>query len=183
MTKPELHTERLLLRPTALEDFERWAELIADPEVARFIGGAQPRALAWRSFLTMAGAWSLTGVAMFSVIEKATGRWIGRVGPWQPEGWPGSEVGWSLCRDAWGKGYAVEAASAAMDYAVDTLGWTDIIHSIDPANAPSQRVAQSLGSTLRGRCQLPAPHENAPCELWAQTAEEWRARRNELRRG
>ena len=33
---------------------------------------------------------------MFSVIEKDSGRWIGRIGPWQPEGWPGTEVGWSL---------------------------------------------------------------------------------------
>lgn len=48
---------------------------------------------------------------MFSVIEKKTARWIGRLGPWQPEGWPGSEVGWDLHPDAWGQGYAVAGAA------------------------------------------------------------------------
>jgi RimJ/RimL family protein N-acetyltransferase len=113
---------------------------------------------------------------MFSVIEKASGRWIGRLGPWQPEGWPGTEVGWSLHPDAWGKGYATEGASAAMDYAFDVLGWDDVIHCIDPDNTPSQRVALALGSSKRGPGRMPPPHDNAPCEIWGQTRAEWRAR-------
>lgn len=84
-----------------------------------------PRSLAWRAFMTMAGAWYLQGFAMFSVIEKATGRWIGRLGPWYPEGWPGTEIGWALVRDSWGRGYATEGAAAAMDWAFSTLGWKE----------------------------------------------------------
>src|SRR5690606_3892078 len=99
---PTLETERLILRPTARADLEPWAAMMADEEVARFIGGVQPRAAVWRGLMAMAGAWALEGFAMFSVLEKASGRWIGRVGPWSPEGWPGTEVGWSLARDAWG---------------------------------------------------------------------------------
>ena len=79
-----------------------------------------------------------------------------------PEGWPGHEVAWILAREAWGKGYATEAATAAMDWAVDTLGWSDIIHVIDPANAASIAVATKLGSANRGPGQLPAPTSPSP---------------------
>ena len=174
---PQLETARLRLRPPALADFERWAELAADAEATRFIGGLQPRAVAWRSFAAMVGMWRLTGIAMFSVIEKDSGRWVGRLGPWRPEGWPGTEVGWSLHRDAWGKGYATEGASAAIDYAFDVLGWTEVIHCIDPRNSASQQVARRLGSRLRGPVELPPPFVGEACEAWGQGRDEWRARR------
>ncbi|GAA0612612.1 GNAT family N-acetyltransferase [Brevundimonas kwangchunensis] len=177
MTGPVLHTERLILRPTAMEDFPRWAEMMADPEASRFIGGVQAPAAAWRGFMTMAGAWSMTGIAMFSLIERDTGLWLGRIGPWRPLDWPGDEVGWGLHPDAQGKGYGVEAATATIDYAFDVLGWTDVIHSIDPENTPSQRLAERLGAKNRGPTRLPAPFENERVDAWGQTREEWRARR------
>jgi RimJ/RimL family protein N-acetyltransferase len=58
-TSPQLHTTRLLLRPLCIEDFEPWAQMMCDDEAARFIGGRQVRAVAWRGFMTMAGAWHL----------------------------------------------------------------------------------------------------------------------------
>ncbi len=176
MTGPVLQTERLTLRPLALEDFPRWAEMMADPEAARFLGGPQPPAVAWRGFMTMAGAWSLTGVAMFSLMERATGLWLGRIGPWTPLGWPGTEVGWGLHPDAHGRGYGVEAATATIDYAFDVLGWTDVIHCIDPDNRPSQRLAERLGSRNLGPTRLPPPFEDPPIDRWGQSREEWRAR-------
>lgn len=163
-----------------MEDFPRWAEFMADEQAARFIGGVQSRAAAWRGFMTMAGAWSLTGVAMFSVIDKATGLWVGRLGPWTPDGWPGTEIGWGLHPDAQGKGYGVEATVAAMDYAFDVLGWTDVIHCIDPDNRPSQRLAERLGSANRGPTALPAPFETITVDAWGQTREEWRTNRARL---
>ncbi|HET7228479.1 MAG TPA: GNAT family N-acetyltransferase [Longimicrobium sp.] len=171
---PRLETERLVLRLPALEDFDRWAEMMADENAARFIGGVARKPATWRSMMLMAGAWALTGVAMFSVIEKASGLWIGRIGPWQPYGWPGPEIGYGLHPDAWGKGYAVEAAAATMDYAFDVLGWADVIHCINPQNTASRRVAQRLGSTLRGPGRLPPPFENDEIEIWGQTRDEWR---------
>lgn len=174
---PTLETERLILRPPAQADLDALAAFSADVENMRFIGGATPRGGAWRSLANLAGSWALLGYGMFSVIEKASGQWIGRLGPWQPEGWPGTEVGWGIAREAQGKGYATEGASAAIDWAIDHLGWTDIIHCIDPANTPSQRVAQRLGSVNRGPGKLPAPFEDAPVELWGQTAAQWKARK------
>jgi RimJ/RimL family protein N-acetyltransferase len=150
---------------------------MADAEAARFIGGAQSRQGAWRGFMSMAGSWSLLGQGMFSVIEKSTGDWLGRIGPWVPADWPGTEVGWGLARAAWGKGYAVEAATATIDWAFDHLGWTEVIHCIDPDNTPSQKVAQRLGSVNRGPVKLPPPLEEYPIEVWGQTREQWMARR------
>ncbi len=171
---PTLETPRLILRPPALEDLDGFAALMADPESARFIGGVMPRAVVWRGLCTMAGSWVLQGFAMFSVLEKATGRWVGRIGPWRPEGWPGPEVGWGLLREFWGKGYALEASIASIDWAFDHLGWTEVIHSIAPENTASQQLAQRLGSRLRGPGKLPPPYDTVPMEIWGQSREEWR---------
>src|SRR3546814_3902039 len=99
--------------------------------------------------ISSAGAWTIQGFSMFSVIEKSSGQWIGRLGPWHPEGWPGTEVGWGLARSAWGKGYALEGCIAAIDWTFDQLGWDEMIHSIHPDNHASQALAQRLGSTNR----------------------------------
>ena len=172
----QILTPRLLLRPLRMEDFESWAAFMADPDAARYLGGAQPRAVAWRSFMTMAGAWHLQGFSMFSVIERSSQRWVGRLGPWMPEGWPGTEVGWGITRDCWGRGYAVEGATAAIAWAFDELGWSEVIHTIDPKNSASQAVARKLGSELVRLGQLPAPIDTS-VEIWAQSRAAWRARR------
>jgi RimJ/RimL family protein N-acetyltransferase len=179
MSAPLLETERLILRPPLAGDLDGWAELSGDGQAARFIGGVQPRAGAWRSMAAMAGSWALHGFGMFSVVDKASGRWIGRLGPWRPEGWPGNEIAWGLVRSAWGKGYAGEGAVAAIDWAIEALGWNDIIHCIDPANLPSIRLAGRLGSRRRGPGRLPAPFADAAIDIWGQSADEWRARRAE----
>ncbi|RAK67461.1 GNAT family N-acetyltransferase [Phenylobacterium kunshanense] len=176
MQTPTLETERLILRAPAQEDFEAWADFCADEEAARFIGGRQDRIGAWRIMCVMAGAWTVRGFSMFSVIEKATSRWVGRLGPWQPEGWPGTEVGWGIVRDAWGKGYATEGATAAIDWAFDALGWDEVIHTIEPANVNSQKVAERLGSRILRQAVLPAPM-NVAVDCWGQSRAEWLARR------
>jgi RimJ/RimL family protein N-acetyltransferase len=173
---PSLHTERLVLRPPVADDFPRFAETLAHPS-ARFVGGPMPELIAWRAFAAQAGTWALTGVGMFSVIERASGLWLGRVGPWTPPGWPGTEIGWTLHPDARGRGIGVEAATAAMDFACDAQGWTDVIHIIDPDNAASAALAARLGSARRGPVALPPPYQDDAVDLWGQTAAEWRARR------
>lgn len=81
MTSPVLQTERLILRVPSAEDFEAWAAFHAEADTMRFLSGVQPRGAAWRGLCTMVGAWSVRGFAMFSVIERDTGRWVGRIGP------------------------------------------------------------------------------------------------------
>ena len=177
MTHPVLFTERLLLRRPAAEDLDGWAAFAADPVATEHLGGPVDRATAWRQLCTMAGAWEINGFAMFSVIERATGKWVGRLGPWQPEGWPGTEVGWGVAAEFAGRGYAYEGAVAAMDYAVDVLGWARIIHTIAPENTRSIRLAQRLGSTNGGPVRLPSPYADVTVDVWGQSADQWRAGR------
>jgi RimJ/RimL family protein N-acetyltransferase len=172
---PSLETPRLLLRVPELSDLDRWAQMMAHEESARYIGGTQSRSMVWRSIMAMHGAWHLTGVSMFSLIEKSSGLWMGRVGPWQPADWPGTEVGWSVHPDAQGKGYAHEASVACMNYAADVLGWQQIIHTIEPANERSKRLAERLGSAHIGAGRLPAPFAHLEVEVWGQSAAQWRA--------
>lgn len=171
-----IETPRLILRPPRAADLDAFSEMMRDEPTARFIGGVAPRAVSWRQLMTIIGAWYATGFGMFSVIEKDSGRWIGRLGPWQPEGWPGPEIGWSIVRDCWGQGYAVEGATASANWAFDTLGWTKIIHSIAPENLASQRVAQKLGSKNLGPGKLPAPFVHDRVDIWGQSLDEWRQR-------
>lgn len=173
---PTIETERLILRAPRADEFDAWAAMFSDAETMAFIGGAMDRAQTRRSMAAVVGAWTLRGFSMFSVIEKSTGRWVGRLGPWQPEGWPGTEVGWAISRDAWGKGYAVEGAAAAIDWAFDFMDWDEVIHTIEPENANSARVAQKLGSTILRQAVLLAPL-NRPVDCWGQTREQWRVRR------
>jgi RimJ/RimL family protein N-acetyltransferase len=175
---PTLETERLLLRVPVQADFERYAEMLASEDAARFIGGTLLRAPAWRKFLQMPGAWAVQGFAMFSVVEKASGRWLGQMGPWRPEGWPGNELGYAFHPDAWRQGFAIEAGLAARDWAFETLGWDDAIHCIAPGNVASQKVAQRLGSRNRGPGRLPPPFEDVPIEIWGQTRADWLASRS-----
>lgn len=175
--EPKLETDRLILRPPQSADFEAWAAFAADEETMRHLGGVQSRSVAWRGICQVTGSWTIEGFAMFSVIEKATGRWVGRLGPWRPADWPGDEVGWGIVRDCWGKGYATEGATAAMDFAFDVLGWPEVIHCIGVENLASQAVAKRLGSRFLRMDRMPAPYDEVDIQVWGQSRDQWQARR------
>lgn len=151
----ELDTPRLKLRRFRGEDLDAYAEMCADPEVMRYLGTGVTltRPEAWRSMATILGHWKLLGYGMWAV-EEVGGRFVGRVGFLDPPGWPGFELGWVLARPHWGKGYAIEAARAAMDYAFGPLGRERFISVIRPGNQRSVRVAERLGSRLSGEVEL-----------------------------
>lgn len=176
MIGPTLTTERLILRPPEARDFPAWAAMMAQPSVYEQLGGLQPEAAVWRGFAAVTGAWVLSGASMFCAFERSTGRWVGRLGPWFPHGWPGPEVGWAVSPEFQRRGYAKEGATAAIDWVFDSVGWEEVVHIIAPTNRASQAVAQSLGSTLRGPTALPAPYAGTTVELWGQSRAQWRAR-------
>ncbi len=173
---PLIVTERLILRPPAAEDFEAAAAFHADAETMRFLGGAKERSEAWRAWCTLAGSWHIEGFGMFSMIERASGRWIGRTGPWRPADWPVGEVGWAVAKDFAGKGFAQEAAVASIDYAFDQLGWDAVHHLIDPENAASIALAERLGSQRMGSARMPAPFADKEVDCYGQSRETWQAR-------
>ena len=172
---PRLETDRLILRPPVEADFEPLAAMMSDEETMRYIGGAHVPPMSWRSLMTLIGHWAVRGFGFFSVEEKDTGRWVGRVGPWYPHGWPQPEVGWAIVRDCWGRGYASEAAARTTDWAFDELGWDSVIHLIDGKNLGSIGVAKKLGSYNTGR-KAEVAGFNMIVDVWGQTREEWRAR-------
>jgi RimJ/RimL family protein N-acetyltransferase len=142
---PRLETARLVLRGWEPSDAEAYAALTADPEVMRYVGGELDRAQSWRQLAFNAGHWVLRGYGLWAVERTADRTLVGRVGLWNPEGWPGLELGWALARSAWGQGYATEAARAAMAWAWSALHAARLISIIHPDNAPSLRVAGRLG--------------------------------------
>jgi RimJ/RimL family protein N-acetyltransferase len=172
---PRLETDRLVLRGWRTEDFEPFAAMMAHPAVARFLTVdrlPQDRAAAWRGMAMLVGHWALLGYGMFVVEEKATGAFVGRVGPWRPEGWLGFELGWGLAAAYWGKGYATEAARAAGDWAFATFPLEEVISLIHADNAASQRVARRLGMQP-GASTL---HAGQPHVIWRIARAEWKAR-------
>ena len=125
--------------------------MLSDPGTARYI---TPDGIAisteidgWRNAAVISGHWALHGFGMFVVEEKSSRRNIGRVGPWCPPGWPGFEVGWGIDRAYRGKGYAVEAARASIDWVFATFEIDEIIHCIDPV---TNRQRVSHGGWARG---------------------------------
>lgn len=171
--EPRVETARLILRVPCVDDFAPWAQVEGDPEVMRYLGGPVPRVSAWKRLLAIIGSWHAQGFGPFSVIRKEDGRWVGRIGPLRHVDWPGNEIGWTLAREAWGQGYAVEAAEAATGWAFTALGWDAVIHCIAPANAPSQAVARKLGSSNHGPSPLPPPYDVRSADVWGQSRAQW----------
>jgi len=150
-----LETDRLKLRAWTNEDFEPYAKMCADPEIMRYLGGRTFDKLeAWRHMAFLVGHWDLLGYGHWAVEEKATGKFAGRLGFLNPVGWPAFEIGWTLGREFWGKGYATEGARRALQYAFNELDKDHVISLIHPENKNSIRVAERLGEKLEGKTEL-----------------------------
>ncbi len=157
-TVPTVKTRRLLLRGQRPDDTEELMAAYANDSYARFITLERrglSRIEAWRPIALMAGGWAASGFGMWMVEERATGQPVGRVGPWNPEGWPVFEIGWSIFPAHHGKGYATEAAAAAMVWVHDLLDRDEVGHLIDPANPASEAVARNLGGEITGQFEFP----------------------------
>jgi RimJ/RimL family protein N-acetyltransferase len=151
-----LETDRLRLRMFREEDLDAYAAICADPEVMRYLGDGRTlsRGEAWRQMALILGHWQLRGYGLWAVEERATGALVGRLGFFEPEGWPGFELGWMLRRASWGLGYATEGAGRALAHAFTEMGRQRLISLIRPDNHASIRVAERLGERLEGQISL-----------------------------
>jgi RimJ/RimL family protein N-acetyltransferase len=154
-----LETERLLLRLPEPADTAGYADVWSDPEVVRFLGGKLwTLEDAERAVARMRRHWDWFGLGLFSVVRKEDERLLGRVGflVWDSEQWVNghdakleppleTELGWTLGREHWNRGYATEAALACRDSALGQLGLTRLISLIARGNAASVRVAEKIG--------------------------------------
>ena len=156
MKETTFETERLILRTYRLSDYEDHYKLCANPNVMRYLlgGKALSRLEAWRHMAFLVGHWELLGYGYFAAVEKASGRFVGRIGFTNPEGWPGFELGWTLAPEFQGKGFATEGGRFLLKYAFNEMGRDHVISVIHPDNKPSIRVAERLGEKLEGNADV-----------------------------
>jgi RimJ/RimL family protein N-acetyltransferase len=122
----------------------------------RFLGEGKTlnRFEAWRQMAMILGHWQLRGYGIWAVEERKTGDLVGRIGFFNPEGWPGFELGWVLGRAYWGQGYATEGARRALRYAFTEMKRDHVISLIAPENRASILVAERLGEKVEGQTEL-----------------------------
>ena len=170
----QIETERLIIRPMEAKDVEPHIEMMTDPATAKFLtpdGNPRPEDDEWRAVASYIGHWQIRGFGFFSVDEKETGKWVGRVGPWMPGGWPGLECGWAIKSEHWGKGYAPEAAIASVKWTFDKFpDLPRIISVIAPDNANSQAVARKIGEEKTDEIFQYKIYE---LEVWAAERHQW----------
>ncbi|MBD8891573.1 GNAT family N-acetyltransferase [Roseibium litorale] len=158
-----LETERLILRDWKDEDREPFAAMGQDPEVMRYFPGLLSRqdsdALVDRAIAKQ----SADGFCFVPVEEKATGKFLGFTGlsrPSYPKPLPFDpcvEIGWRFCRQAWGKGFASEAAREWLRFGFATLGLEEIVAFTTVTNLKSQAVMRRIGMTTHSRDDFPHP--------------------------
>lgn len=146
-----IDTDRLLLRPYALEDYAPYLAMWSDPDVVRYLGGPLSAEDAWNKVLCYAGHWALLGHGIFAVIERSTGCYVGETGlaDFHRGIGPGfdrsAEAAWVFSRQVQGRGYAFEAAHAAHRWFAATQGASRTVCIINPENSPSLALARKLG--------------------------------------
>lgn len=145
-----LDTPRLTMRLPIESDVGPLHAIHIDPEAVRYVQlGAKPGiTAAWMSLASVLGHWQLRGYGQWTVVEKTSGEVIGRVGLWNPAGWPGIELGWIIKRSRWRQGFAKEATRAALEWTWPHVATERVISMIHPDNVPSLRLAEAIGLTL-----------------------------------
>jgi len=175
---PTLRTDRIVLRALRESDTETLAKLHSDPEVVRFLGLGIPEpslGKAWDYIALHTGHWAMKGCGKWALADAKTDELIGRVGYLDcPYEWPGLELGWTVAREHWGKGYASEAARLALDWGFKNLGRNEIISIIHPDNTRSASVAARLGERLVRSWTAPS---DVTLGIYAITRDEWHAAR------
>jgi ribosomal-protein-alanine N-acetyltransferase len=145
-----IETERLTIREFLPEaDAEAMLTVYGDPEVMRFIPGGAFRGIDTVSarLKTYGRASSRRGFSSWAVVERESGGVIGDAGFGIFEPTRDIELGYTLARDCWGRGYATEAAGACLAAGLAHLGAPRIIALVDEENLASLRVAERIGMT------------------------------------
>ena len=144
---PTIETERLRLLAPVPRHFDVFAAVFADANFVEHLHTApRDRETSHRAFCAMLGHWQLRGWGAFLVEDLLTGALVGCVGISDWEGWPEPELGWWIVPAAWGRGYATEAAHAALHYFARLKPTKRIVSFVPPGNGTSIRVAEKLGA-------------------------------------
>ncbi len=158
---PTLTTPRLILRPHSLDDFEASLALWSDPVVTQSMGGLAFRESdIWQRLLRYGGLWAILGFGYWAITDRSDGRFIGEAGlaDWRrdmvPSLGPVPESGWALLSDFHGRGLALEAMQAVLDWSDRKLASDETCCIISPSNTASLKLADKLGYQPGGTGQL-----------------------------
>jgi RimJ/RimL family protein N-acetyltransferase len=143
----DLQTTRLLLRPIAMRDLDEYVAIHADAEVTHFIGPVDRRS-GTRRLEAYLNQWGERGHGMFAVLDSRSCRFLGVVGLDYWAEFDEMEVGWVLRRDAWGQGFATEAARACITWGFSHLRTPYMTSMIRPDNRRSVAVAERIGMSV-----------------------------------
>ncbi len=169
---PTVETQRLILRGPRMGDMPFWRAFLASDR-AKFVGGTGTDDLAksWRSFGHVAGMWALRGYGSFIITRKDDVETpLGMTGPWHPMEWPEPELGWTIWSpDAEGTGIAFEAATAARDFAFNTLGWKTAVSYIARDNHRSAALAERMGAVIDPNATQP-DFDDGPVHIYRHPA-------------
>ena len=147
----ELTTDRLLLRQWKASDYEPFAALNADPAVMEHFPAPMTREQSDDFVDRMTADLDRRGFGLWALEVLETGQFIGFTGlsmtSFEAHFTPAVEVGWRLSKDAWGNGYASEAARASLAYGFGPAGLDEVVSFTATTNKPSQRVMERIGMT------------------------------------
>jgi len=187
MATGTLRTKRLVLRPWRDADRSPFAAMNRDCAVMEFL---YPSVLSRRDSDVLLERFEAErkqyGFCPWAVGVVGGAPFIGFVGlhrlPPYLAAAPTIEVGWRLGRSAWGRGYATEAAQAALHYGFETLGVDEVVSLTAVINERSRRVMERLGMTRRAaddfeHPKLPPGHRLRPHVLYRLAITQWAAAR------
>ena len=176
-----LETERLVLRDWRDGDAERFFAVTNTPAVMRWLGGVMDEDGRQALLDRVSGCHAANGFCFWIVERKEDGEVLGFCGLKRADA-PGStvagemEVGWRLREDAWGKGYAKEAASAALQTAFERFGAERVVALTVEGNAPSWGLMLRLGMRRRAELDYVDPRfgeELNPSIVYSISRAEW----------
>lgn len=149
--KTYVETPRLRLRGWTDDDVEGWVEMNLDPRVMEFFPSVTPAERSREQASLMRAEVEANGYGWFVLERKDRPGFAGVIAiaevRWEAPFQPRQEIGWRLPVHAWGRGFATEAAAAAMNFAFTDVGWTEIVAFTSKLNVRSMRVMEKIGMT------------------------------------
>jgi RimJ/RimL family protein N-acetyltransferase len=186
MHGPVLETDRLIMRPWRTDDLQPFAALNADPEVMEHFPKRLTREETAAAVVRIHTSFEELGFGLWALEERDGASFIGFTGLSVPRFeatfTPCVEVGWRLARPFWGRGYATEAATAALDHGFERVRLKEIVSFTTTTNRRSQRVMQRLGMVHDQGQDFLHPnvaegHHLRLHVLYRLTAQRWREQR------
>ena len=186
-----LRTARLTLRRWVPSDLEPYAALNMDPEVMRYFPALRGRAESLASMRRIEASFDAHGFGFWAMDRPGAG-FIGFCGLAVPgfaaHFTPCVEIGWRMARAHWGRGYATEAARAALADGFARLGLAEVVSFTAAGNLPSRRVMERIGMSRDPAGDfdhpgVPEGHPLRPHVLYRISRPDTGAQRHGARRG